>query len=180
MKHLTPKEFYSQVSKWVSGKSLKVAEKWCNAIVEVIIQECFFKHGCRVPLLGNFELIHHEESTQTQHKDGKTQTYIVPERYSVKFIPCDSFINDVNGEGVTKLYRQRVKEDKLTKRDIERQLRFEKEKTDEYFEQQAKIREQARQERQKEIKAQKDKKKKAIKDFEKKLKERVKANEQKD
>ena len=180
MKHLSPKEFYSQVSKWVSGKRLYVAEKWCNAIVEVIIQECFFKHGCKVPLLGNFDLIHHPEKTQTHNIGGEAQTVIVPERFSVKFTPCDSFINDVNGEGVTKMYRKRVKENKLTKRDIERQLRFEKEKVDEYFKQQEELKEQLRQEAQKEDKNKKAKKTKALKDFEKMLKERVKANGQED
>ena len=128
MKHLSPKEFYSQVSKWVSGKRLYVAEKWCNAIVEVIIQECFFKRSCRVPLLGVFDLIHHEESTQEQIINGETQTVIVPERFSVKFTPCDSFVNDVNGKGVTKMYRKRVKENKITKRDIERQFVLRKKK----------------------------------------------------
>lgn len=180
MKHLSPKEFYSQVSKWVSGKRLYVAEKWCNAIVEVIIQECFFKHGCKVPLLGNFDLIHHPEKTQTHNIDGEVQTVIVPEHFSVKFTPCDSFINDVNGKGVTKMYRKRVKENKLTKRDIERQLRFEKEKVDEYFKQQEELKEQLRQEAQKEDKNKKAKKTKALKDFEKMLKERVKANGQED
>ena len=180
MKHLSPKEFYSQVSKWVSGKRLYVAEKWCNAIVEVIIQECFFKHACKVPLLGVFTLIHHEESTQTQNKNGEVQTFIVPERFSIEFTPCDSFINDVNGKGVTKMYRKRVKESKLTKRDIERQLRFEKEKVDEYFKQQEEIKEQLKQEAQKEIKAKKARKEKALKDFEEMLNERVEANGQED
>lgn len=180
MKHLSPKEFYSQVSKWVSGKRLYVAEKWCNAVVEVIIQECFFKHACKVPLLGTFDLVHHEESTQKQIINGEAQTVIVPERFSVKFTPCDSFINDVNGEGVTKMYRKRVKENKLTKRDIERQLRFEKEKVDEYFKQQEKLKEELRQEAQKENKNKKAKKDKALKDFEKMLKERVRANGQED
>ena len=167
MKHLSPKEFYSQVSKWVSGKRLYVAEKWCNAIVEVIIQECFFKHGCKVPLLGNFDLIHHPEKTQTHNIDGEVQTVIVPEHFSVKFTPCDSFINDVNGKGVTKMYRKRVKENKLTKRDIERQLRFEKEKVDEYFKQQEELKEQLKPK--KKVKKPPNKEK-ALKDFEEKIK----------
>lgn len=136
MKHLAPKEFYSQVSKWANGKRLCIAEKWCNAVVEVIIYECFYKHGCKVPLLGNFELIHHPEKTQTQNKNGEVNTFIVPEHFSVKFIPCDSFINDVNGKGVTKLYRKRVKDNKITKRDIERQLKFEQNKIDKLLQEQ--------------------------------------------
>ena len=78
------------------------------------------------------------------------------------------------------MYRKRVKENKLTKRDIERQLRFEKEKVDEYFKQQEELKEQLRQEAQKEDKNKKAKKTKALKDFEKMLKERVKANGQED
>lgn len=146
MKYLSPSEFYSQVSKWVHGKRVYIAEKWCTAIVEVIIQECYFKHGCKVPLLGNFDLVHHPEKTQTQTqtKNGEVQTFIVPEHFSIKFTPCDSFINDVNGKGVTKMYRKRVKENKVTKRDIERQLRFEKEKVDEYFRQQEELKEKLR------------------------------------
>ena len=170
MKHLSPKEFYSQVSKWVNGKKISVAEKWCTAIVEVIINECFFKHGCKVPLLGNFELVHHKESTQI-HKDGEV---LLPERFSVKFTPCDSFVNDVNGKGVTKMYRKRVKESKLTKRDIERQLRFEKEKVDEYFKEQEELKEKFKKEKKK------PNKQKAVEGFEKMLKERVKANGQED
>ena len=39
------------------------------------------------------------------------------------------------------MYRKRVKDNEITKWDIERQLRFEKEKVDEYFRQQAEIKE---------------------------------------
>lgn len=142
MKHLTPNEFYRQVSKWVGGHQKWVSQKWCNAIVEVIIQECFFKKACRVPLLGVFELVHQKESTQKHIIDGEEKILTLPDRYSIKFTPCDSFVNDVNGKGVTKAYRQRDGYGKLTKRDIERQLRFEKEKVDEYFKEQADIKEQ--------------------------------------
>lgn len=167
MKYLSPSEFYSQVSKWVNGKRVYIAEKWCTAIVEVIIQECYFKHGCKVPLLGNFDLIHHPEKNQTQTKNGEVQTFIVPEHFSIKFTPCDSFINDVNGKGVTKMYRKRVKENKVTKRDIERQLRFEKEKVDEYFRQQEELKEKLKPK--KKVKKPPNKEK-ALKDFEEKIK----------
>jgi len=170
MRQLTPKEFYLQVSKWVNGKRIGVAQKWCNAVVEIIIQECFFKHSCRVPLLGIFDLVHHEEKEQIQNINGVNQTFVVPEHYSVKFTPCDSFVNDVNGKGITKLYRNRVKQDKPTKRDIERQLRFEKEKMDEYLKQQEKIQkalEKETNEKNKEIS-----KEEILKEF----KERMKAN----
>lgn len=180
MRHLSPQEFYSQVSKWVNGKRVYVAEKWCKAVVEVIIQECFFKHSCKVPLLGTFDLIHHKEITRTQNKNGEVQTYIVPEHFSVKFTPCDSFINDVNGKGVTKMYRKRIKDNEITKRDIERQLRFEKEKVDKYLEEQKEIKEALKaQEEEKKINK-KVKKEKALKEFRKSLKERGKANGQKD
>lgn len=149
MRHLSPKEYYLQVAKWVDVKKESTAKKWCNAVVEVIIQECFFKHTCRVPLLGVFDLELQKELTQTQTKDGITQTYVVPEHYLIKFTPCDSFINDVNGKGVTKLYRNRVKKEKITKRDVERQLRFEQEKTDEYIRQQNEIKQNIIQEGQK-------------------------------
>lgn len=144
MKHLTPTEFYQQVSRWVNGKYSGVAQKWCNALVEVVIQECFFKKSCKVPLLGVFDLVHHKESTQKHIVDGEEKIVILPERYSIKFTPTDSFINDVNGKGTTKFYRQKLGQNKLTKRDIERQLRFEKEKVDEYFRQQAEVKEEAR------------------------------------
>ena len=141
MRHLTPKEFYSQVGKRADVKRIDIAEKWCKAIIEVIIYECFFKHGCKIPLLGTFELIHRKEEIQTQNKNGEVQTFVVPEHFSIKFTPCDSFVNDVNGKGITTMYRKRVKDNEITKWDIERQLRFEKEKVDEYFRQQAEIKE---------------------------------------
>ena len=55
-----------------------------------------------------------------------------------------------------------------------------KKKVDEYLKQQEELKEQLRQEAQKEDKNKKAKKTKALKDFEKMLKERVKANGQED
>ena len=71
-------------------------------------------------------MTYQEEYVQKQVHNGEEKFYQVPGHYSIDFFPCDAFINDVNGQGITKAYRKRLKKQELTKRDIERQIRFEK------------------------------------------------------
>lgn len=121
---LTPQDFYKQLAKWMDTKPY-TAQKWWEASLEVIIRECFYNEKCKVPGLGEFILEQQKETIQHQIINGEEKFYKVPEHFSVKFKPNDTFINDVNGQGITKAYRKRLKKQELTRRDIERQLRFE-------------------------------------------------------
>lgn len=123
--NITPKEFYTQIAKWMDVKQVATAQKWWEAILEVIVRECFYNEKCYVPNLGNFTLTYQEEYVQKQIHGNEEKFYKVPGHYSVNFSPCDAFINDVNGQGITKAYRKRLKKKELTQRDIERQIRFE-------------------------------------------------------
>ena len=52
--------------------------------------------------------------------DGELFEYRMPEHIKPIFTPCDTFINDCNMKGVTKMYRRRAKNKQLTVRDLQR------------------------------------------------------------
>lgn len=98
----------------------QTARKYVDAIVEVIAKEVYLSGTCRVPNLGIFDAQHIEERLQRQVHDGHLFEYMMPEHIKPIFTPCDTFINDCNMKGVTKLYRKRAKKKQLTARDLER------------------------------------------------------------
>lgn len=122
---LSTKEFLTQYCRWADKIRIETGQKDWDAMREVIVRNLFLKKRCKVPDLGTFELILQKEYYQKQIIKGEEVYYKVPERYSIKFTPHDNFIDDVNGKGVTKSFRRREKEGALTKKDIEREKRFE-------------------------------------------------------
>lgn len=98
----------------------QTARKYVDAIVEVIAKEVYLSGTCRVPNLGIFDAQHIAEKIQKQVHDGEVVEYIMPEHVKPIFTPCDTFINDCNMKGVTKMYRRRAKNKQLTVRDLQR------------------------------------------------------------
>ena len=98
----------------------QTARKYVDAIVEVIAKEVYLSGTCRVPNLGTFDAQHIDEKIQKQVHDGKLFEYRMPEHVKPISTPCDTFINDCNMKGVTKLYRRRAKNKQLTVRDLQR------------------------------------------------------------
>ena len=98
----------------------QTARKYVDAIVEVIAKEVYLSGTCRVPNLGIFDAQHIDEKIQKQVHDGEVFEYIMPEHVKPIFTPCDTFINDCNMKGVTKMYRRRAKNKQLTVRDLQR------------------------------------------------------------
>nr|DAK83655.1 MAG TPA: DNA-binding protein [Caudoviricetes sp.] len=119
-------EFCSAVSRYCDNAKEKVIRKIWKAITEHIIREIYYKNTCEIPLLGRFDVRKMEEKIQRQTTaNGKEIEYVVPARIVPVFIPSDDFIDDVNGGGVTKSYRKRLKNNALTSRDYERMVRTE-------------------------------------------------------
>ena len=117
-------EFYKLCAKLGMG-NVTTVKKWWKTIYEVIIRELYINGSVYVPLLGHFRLKHEPASIQKQvDKDGIVHWYDVSERDRPRFYPEDDFINDVNMRGVTKSYRLRVRLNKRTQRDKERDARF--------------------------------------------------------
>ena len=126
-KLLSIQDFYEVAAKMADCKSAKVAKKWWLAFVEVIVSEMYAKGSCRLPYIGIFNSYLIEESKSIQYgKDGNRHEYLVPERILPTFRPVDNFINDINGTGVTKEYRKRLRKGALVQRDYLRILRQEK------------------------------------------------------
>ena len=98
----------------------QTARKYVDAIVEVIAKEVYLSGTCRVPNLGTFDAQHIDEKIQKQVHDGELFEYRMPEHVKPIFTPCDTFSNDCNMKGVTKLYRRRAKNKQLTVRDLQR------------------------------------------------------------
>ena len=123
---LTDKEFFTQMARFADVNSLQTVQKYWYAACEVIIRELFYNGNCRVPGLGTFSTRKVGEQVQIQKgPNGKEVTYLVPEREVPIFTPHDDMINDINMQGVTKMFRKRLKAGALTQRDYERQLRAE-------------------------------------------------------
>lgn len=124
---LTKKEFFALASKIIEGNPKpKTAEKYWEGFLEVIAREIYYHGSCRLPHLGKFTVKHIEEKIQIQKTpEGKEISYKVPERDIPVFTPHDDFINDMNYKGVTKQYRKRLKQGRLTARDYRRQLKSE-------------------------------------------------------
>ncbi len=123
---VTNKEFFKQACRWKDCNTIQTAADWWSAFQEVIIREVFYNGCCRVPGIGTFTVREEEEKLQTQKMvNGKIVSYKVPARVYPLFTPEDDFINDINMQGVTKMYRKRLKKGELKARDYERELRAE-------------------------------------------------------
>lgn len=123
---ITNKEFYSGVARYLGIKPETAKRYWIEGVYEFIVREIYFRGSCTIPNVGTFYTKTVAESYQTQKdKNGKKVSYKVPERSVPYFVPHDTMINDINMHGVTKEYRRRYKNGKLTEADFRRQIRAE-------------------------------------------------------
>lgn len=120
------RDFYEGVNRLLDRTNVSKTEKEWKAFVEYIVRAIYNTNTCYVPYLGNFKVRKIEERIQHQKTpSGKPIDCIVPARIVPVFFAQSEFIDDVNGHGVTKEYRRRLKNNALTTRDYERLLRTE-------------------------------------------------------
>lgn len=123
---LTNKEFFAIVARLLNVSTKTVQKYWEDGFYEAIVRQLYLTRNCRLPHLGTFGLRYMPEGeSQQTTPDGKKVTYKIPERDIPIFTPHDDFINDVNCMGVTKKYRKRANNGKLTYHDYKRQKRAE-------------------------------------------------------
>lgn len=123
---LNEDEFYAEAAKWVGVQDTKRVKEYWSAFVETITRELFFCGSCKAPGLGTFGCRHMPETVQKRHDvDGKELYYYFPEHDLPTFKPDDSFINDINMNGVTAKYRSRLKSHQLNQKDKDRITRKE-------------------------------------------------------
>lgn len=123
----TDKEFYMGCARLVDSTAATIKKYWLEVFVEYIIRTLYYRGSIRLPHLGTFSLKHMAETISVQTgPDGEQVTYRVPERDVPYFTPHDDMINDINMQGVTKLYRKRAKREELTEWDFRRKKRAEK------------------------------------------------------
>ena len=114
-------EFYLESARWMDTTDIRKVQKCWDAFVETITRELFFRGKCVVPFIGTFYTRHIKEGVHKTHdQEGYEMYYYVPDHDMPAFRPCDSFINDINMQGVTKKFRTRLKQNKLNLRDRQR------------------------------------------------------------
>lgn len=125
-KGLDEKEFYEALAQWADMYDKRRMERYTKAFAEVIIHELCFAEEVRVPYLGMFTVQKYKGYDYiTKDFGGKPKKVHVPSRQMPVFIPCDSLVNDVNNEYVTKEFKRRENRGNLTWRDYTRELRHE-------------------------------------------------------
>lgn len=116
-------EFYNYVSRLYGSRPKTIKQLW-RAVVEVIVRELYTSGNVYLPDIGYFILKEKPAYIAKEtRKDGTVHYFEMPERDVPVFYPEDEFINDVNMIGLTKSYRARKREGKLTLRDKEREIR---------------------------------------------------------
>jgi len=117
------KDFFLLAQRMADCKNVSVT-KWWNIFYEVILRQLYIAGAVYLPNIGWIELKKKEGRVFSRKgADGSIEIVDVPERNMPVFKPEDDFVNDVNLVGVTKNYRQRVKNGALTVRDKERERR---------------------------------------------------------
>lgn len=119
-------DFYIEASRYCDASPQTVKKYW-EACVETIIRRMYLLGEVKMPGLGKMysTIMPEKRQVQKDPRTGDYVEYVVPERIKPEFSAEDEFINDINGAGVTKQYRKRVKNKILTKRDLERIARTE-------------------------------------------------------
>lgn len=116
--------FYIGVRRFMSKADLDEIKEFWHAFNEYLIREIYRKDYCYLPYIGEMKSRKVESYVQKQKApSGKMVSYVVPSRIAPVFFPSDDFIDDVNGEAVTKSYRKREKSGYLSQRDYERMCR---------------------------------------------------------
>ena len=111
-------EFYAYAANLLESKPETVKKYW-QACVDTIVHMLHFDGRCQMPGVGTFRLKKHpERRVMAKNEAGELVEQINPAWFSITYDANDAFINNVNGKGVTKLYRQRVRNRKLTPNDL--------------------------------------------------------------
>lgn len=114
-------DFFAEAAKWIKVKNIKVVKQYWEGFLETIVRNMYLYGRCEVPGIGVFVCKHIPEGVRKQHnKDGQEIFYYIPEHDMPHLKPCDDFINDINMDGVTGKYRQRLKNQQLNASDIAR------------------------------------------------------------
>ena len=122
-------EFYAYAASLLESKPETVKKYW-QACVNTMIHILHFDGKCQAPGVGTFRLKDRpERKVMAKNEDGELVEQINPAWFSITYDANDAFINNVNGKGVTKLYRQRVRERKLTPNDLKLLTQAEAERT---------------------------------------------------
>ena len=122
-------EFYDYAANLLESKPETVKKYW-QACVDTIVHMLHFDGRCQMPSVGTFRLKKHpERRVMAKNEAGELVEQINPAWFSITYDANDAFINNVNGKGVTKLYRQRVRNRKLTPNDLKLITQAEAERT---------------------------------------------------
>lgn len=122
-------QFYEYAANLLESKPETVKKYW-QACVDTLIHMLHFDYKCQVPGVGTFSLKEHpERRVMAKNEAGELVEQINPAWFSIIYDANDAFINSVNGKGVTKRYRQRVRERKLTPNDLKLLTQAEAERT---------------------------------------------------
>lgn len=122
-------EFYAYAAGLLEV-SPQTARKYWSGFLDTMIHILHFDGKCQVPGFGTFRLKGHpERKVIAKNENGELVEQLNPAWFSVTYDANDAFINNVNGKGVTKAYRQRVRNRKLTPNDLKLITQAEAERT---------------------------------------------------
>lgn len=119
-------KMYEGMCRWIGGCNRNTAMRNYYAIVQYIAHELYINGKCQLPNLGTFTTEYIKgEIEELELENGRTVKKKMPDRIIPIFCPEDDFINDINLQGVTKKYRERLKRNELTEHDYERMMKAE-------------------------------------------------------
>lgn len=118
-----PEDVFKYASE-ISGNDLKTIKRYWKFIQQAIVHVAHFDGVCQIDNLAVVKVrVSEPKKDVAIDKDGVLVETTIPPVYAAEIKLLDSFIDDLNGRGVTKSYKKRVKEKKLTEHDLERIVR---------------------------------------------------------
>ena len=122
-------EFYAYAG-GLLNVSPQTAKKYWMGFVDTIIHILHFDGKCQMPSVGTFTLEElPERRVMAKNEQGELVERINPAWFKILYKYNEDFLNNVNGRGVTKKYRRRVRERKLTPNDLKLITQAEAERT---------------------------------------------------
>jgi hypothetical protein len=122
-------EFYAYAG-GLLNVSPQTAKKYWMGFVDTIIHILHFDGKCQMPSIGTFTLEElPERKVMAKNEQGELVEQINPAWFKILYKYNEDFLNNVNGRGVTKKYRRRVRERKLTPNDLKLITQAEMERT---------------------------------------------------
>ena len=111
-------EFYAYAANLLETKPETVKKYW-QSCVDTIVHMLHFDGKCQMPSVGTFTLEElPERRVMAKNEQGELVEQINPAWFKILYKYNEDFLNNVNGRGVTKKYRRRVRERKLTPNDL--------------------------------------------------------------